>query len=142
MEHYILTSHGSLAYGMKTAVEMICGKVEQLESYDLNHYDSPDDIYNILEEMISKNNQDSYIIFTDLLGGSVQNKLICLGKYENTVIITGMHLGLVLSMITEKPSVPLQQFADEAIQATLPMIVAYAKEKIELYIGKGVDCEI
>lgn len=142
MEHYILASHGALAYGMKTAIEMICGKSEQLESYDLEHYGSPEEIYHIIEQKVQQNTGDTYVVFTDLLGGSVQNRLLSLGRYENTVIISGMHLGLVIAMMTEQKPGTLQERADAAIQATLPLITAFTKEKIHKSIEEGGGDEI
>lgn len=142
MEHYILASHGSLAYGMKRAVEMICGENENLSSYDLDHYDTPEDICHQIELIIQKNPEDSYIIFTDLLGGSVHNCLLSLGRYENTVIIAGMHLGLVLTMITEESDLPLQQRADEAIRMTIPVITAFTKKKILENLSYGEEDEL
>ncbi|MBP3701963.1 MAG: hypothetical protein J6I64_08730 [Lachnospiraceae bacterium] len=142
MEHYILASHGSLAYGMKRAVEMICGENEKLSSYDLDHYDTPEEIYYQLEVAIQKNLEDSYIIFTDLLGGSIHNCLLGLGRYENTVIIAGMHLGLVLSLITEESDLPLQQRADEAIRMTTPVITAFTKKKILENLSHGEEDEL
>lgn len=130
MEYYILASHGSLACGMKSAVEMICGDDCSLTSYDLDHYETPEDIYAAIEKQIKADLQGEYIIFTDLLGGSVHNCLLHLGQHENTVIITGMHLGLVLGMMGGEKEGTLQQRADEAIRMTMPMITAFARKKI------------
>ena len=100
-EYVILVSHGSLAYGMKTAIEMICGNDMDIESYDLDHYKSPEEIYVILDNMVKENPDDKFIVFTDLLGGSVHNRLLGLALNEKVIIITGMHLGLVLSMLLD-----------------------------------------
>ena len=142
MEHYILASHGSLAYGMKRAVEMICGNECALVSYDLDHYDTPEEIYEIIDGQISSEPRDEYIIFTDLLGGSVHNCLLRLGRYDNTVIIAGMHLGLVLGMMGGEKEGSLQQRADEAIRMTTPMITAFAKKKIQENLTYGEEEEL
>ena len=142
MEHYILASHGSLACGMKSAVEMICGDECPLASYDLDHYDTPEDIYAAIEKQIKADPQGEYIIFTDLLGGSVHNCLLHLGQRENTIIIAGMHLGLVLGMMGGEKEGTLQQRADKAIRMTMPMITAFAREKILENLTYGEEEEL
>ena len=114
-EYVILVSHGSLAYGMKTAIEMICGNDMDIESYDLDHYKSPEEIYVILDNMVK--------------GGSVHNRLLGLALNEKVIIITGMHLGLVLSMLLDTIGT-LEERAERAIESSSPMIVMYTKDKI------------
>ena len=142
MEHYILASHGSLACGMKSAVEMICGNEYPLASYDLDHYDTPEEIYAAIETQIQAEPRDEYVIFTDLLGGSVHNCLLRLGQWDNAVVIAGMHLGLVLGMMGGEKEGTLQQRADEAIRMTTPMITAFAKERIQENLIYGEEEEI
>lgn len=128
-EYVILVSHGSLAYGMKTAIEMICGNDMDIESYDLDHYKSPEEIYVILDNMVKENPDDKFIVFTDLLGGSVHNRLLGLALNEKVIIITGMHLGLVLSMLLDTIGT-LEERAERAIESSSPKIVMYTKDKI------------
>jgi Phosphotransferase system, mannose/fructose-specific component IIA len=131
MMYYILTSHGGLATGMKTAIEMICGINDKVSCYDLEHYENPRIISSKIEEMI--NTKDEYVVFTDLYGGSIQNELLHLLSHENVIVVSGMHLGLILAVMTEAESdsgKSLKEKIDVAIKSTLPMIEAFSKETL------------
>ena len=44
MKKLILASHGSLARGMKSALNMIAGENNQVKDFNLDNYDSPEEI--------------------------------------------------------------------------------------------------
>ena len=56
----ILASHGCLAEGMHNAAEMIVGKNEDLYSYGLERYETPQAIYEEAQKQIDEY-QDSCI---------------------------------------------------------------------------------
>lgn len=68
---YIIASHGSLARGFYTAIEMIIGSCENVKDYNLDEFDSPYQILEELEAEVSSNQNTQYVVFTDLLGGTV-----------------------------------------------------------------------
>ena len=57
MRKYIIASHGGLATGMKSAVEMIIGTCGNIECYDLNTYSTPQKIYDAILERTELLNQ-------------------------------------------------------------------------------------
>ena len=129
-EQFILASHGSLATGMKSAIKMICGEDERIEPYDLDNYESPLHIYKLLENLIIKNTDTNYCIITDILGGSVQNALLHLAVFDNVIIVTGMNLGLVLSMLLDSGDYTLMEKTERAIAASIPAIQIFSKKRI------------
>ena len=92
MRRYYIASHGKLASGMVSAVEMITGSNKGLTSFDLADYIVPDAIYNIMYKEITEHPNDEFIIFTDLLGGSVHNSLLCLCSNKNVYPVSYTHL--------------------------------------------------
>ena len=135
-ELYLLASHGSLATGMLSAINMIYGKDDRISAYDLDHYESPDAIYKILTEIVESNPDTNIYIVTDILGGSVQNALLHLAIYDNASIVTGMNLGLVLSLLTISDECTLQEKCERAIADSTPSIQVFSKHRIMMELEK------
>lgn len=98
MRNIVLASHGKLSEGMKDSVEMILGKREELSWIALYPGEHPDSLRIQLEKEIDEHPEHDYVIVSDVLGGSVNTSLLQLLKKERVYIITGMHLGLVLTL--------------------------------------------
>ena len=120
----ILASHGSLAEGMNSAVKMILGN-SPCEAYGLDTYEEPDNILNIVEKKVEENKGTQFIVFTDINGGSVQNKLLQLCKHENVFVQTGMCLSMVLETIL---TVSIE--TEEPIEVIMERICESAKENM------------
>ena len=58
MRRYYIASHGKLASGMVSAVEMITGSSKGLVSYDLSEYKLPDAIYDVMYKEINEKPND------------------------------------------------------------------------------------
>lgn len=98
MKKLILASHGSLARGMKSALNMIAGENNQVKDFNLDNYDSPDEIEKEIEEMILEDKKNEYIIITDIKGGSVCAAVSHLCRYDNVNLVTTMSLPIVLEV--------------------------------------------
>lgn len=115
MRKFILASHGNLAEGLKSSIEMISGKQENL--YVINAYTSEDfDLSATIEEFFSTfENEDEIVVFTDIYGGSVNNEFtVFLSKYKFH-LVTGMNLSLVLEILS-KNNLPIEEVIDEALR--------------------------
>lgn len=121
----ILASHGHLASGMKSAVEMITKDTEFIYCYDLDTYETP---YAILNELQGKKD---CIIITDIFGGSINNTLLNL--MNANLLITGMNLGLVLELCFHRNDECLEEYIETIITESNHNIcfVNRAKENFE-----------
>lgn len=90
MRKVILTSHGHLAEGMQSAVNMILGCQADLEVYDLDHYDEPDMILERVRKRVEEQPNDEFIILTDINNGSVHHQMMQLCLCPNVYVQTGM----------------------------------------------------
>ena len=97
MFKFVVASHGDLAHGYQSTLEMFLGT-----GYDITYIsaylpDGPD-----LEEQIDQvletvTEETQLIIFTDLFGGSVNQKFIEHTKdMENVFIVAGVNLPTIL----------------------------------------------
>lgn len=133
MEKIVLASHGSLATGMKSALKMIACDVDNIQAYDLDTYNNPEQIHNLLSEEIKNNEDNTYIIVTDLLGGSVHIHLLDLCQYDNVVIVSGMNLGLVLEIYLTQSDNLIDKI-DHALSSSKSAMKIFTKERINQYL--------
>ena len=98
MRRIVLVSHGELAQGMMSSLEMIAGKQPHVTAMSAYMQDSPDITKTLLSMASELGEGDEMVIVTDLLGGSVNNEASQLRTIPNTFVVSGMNLGLVLSL--------------------------------------------
>lgn len=98
MRRIVLVSHGRLAQGMMSSLEMIAGKQPHVTAICAYMQDSPDVTKSLLSMANLLEEGDEMVIVTDLLGGSVNNEAAQLRTIPNVFIVSGMNLGLVLSL--------------------------------------------
>lgn len=100
----VIATHGTLAEGFKSALQIIAG-AENVEAF--NCYTSPD--FNLQETikkvMDSKGSEEELFVFTDLFGGSVNNGFVAALKTYDFHLITNTSLGLLIDFILMEPDV-------------------------------------
>lgn len=74
MRRIVLVSHGRLAQGMMSSLEMIAGKQPHVTAIGAYMQDSPDVTKSLLSMANLLEEGDEMVIVTDLLGGSVNNE--------------------------------------------------------------------
>lgn len=115
MRKFLISTHGTFAGGIKSALELIAGKNENvytIEAYTGENKSIDDDIQEILAKI---NPSDELIVFTDLMGGSVTNQVIQNALKENVYIISGVNLPLLLDIILADPDAPVTEIIEAGI---------------------------
>ena len=85
MRKILIASHGRVASGVKSAVGILLGDSSMVEAVDC--YLDEEDFSPRIEKFIqSVKPEDEAVIFTDLVGGSVCNKVMTLRPEEHGVI--------------------------------------------------------
>lgn len=112
----VLASHGSLAEGMLSAVEMIAGKQEAMCAYGLSTYLNPENVKKQVVAEMSKYDEDQFIILCDIKCGSIHNILVELCSQSRVRLISGMNLALVLTIALsqDKEKAQLLHYVNEA----------------------------
>ncbi|MEO1771161.1 PTS sugar transporter subunit IIA [Candidatus Enterococcus ferrettii] len=98
MRKIILASHHNLAIGMKDTLEYIIptvGDITAIAAYTTN-MPVNEEIEAALADITEK---DEAIIFTDLLGGSVNQNFTKYLTYPNVHLIAGMNLPVIMSCL-------------------------------------------
>jgi len=90
----VLASHSKLAWGMKEALEFFGAPVEPII---LEQTAEETDFEVKAEEMLKEHQGEDVVVFTDILGGSVNQIFSKLLQKYSFKLITGMNLALLLA---------------------------------------------
>ncbi|HIY92676.1 PTS sugar transporter subunit IIA [Companilactobacillus sp. HBUAS56275] len=130
MNKILIASHGHLASGIQSSLEILTGmgnKVTVIDAY-VDDHDYVPDIKKFIEELDGQTG----IIFTDLFGGSVNQKVMLeVANQENVYVITGMNLPIVLSVVLENEAINKTKL-EELIAASQVQLVEEPKEDTDL----------
>lgn len=122
MRKYIIATHGHMAYGINTTLNMLIGEQENLTI--INAYtDECKDPTPEFEKIIEENPEDDIVIMTDLFGGSVNNNAMLMTKNERVHVVTGINLAVVISIVMSDSSTPTKQMIEEAVSGAKDMII-------------------
>ena len=123
----MIAGHGKFAEGLANTAEMITGtKVDYLCLY-INDED-PD---KIIEKYVSEvDSADRLLIFTDIIGGSVNQKLLMYTNCPNIYLFSGTNLPMVLSAILME---------DDMSDNDIEEIIMEAREGIQFMNRYEVD---
>ena len=116
MKQILIATHGKMASGIRYTAELIIGQMAEIETIDA--YVTPEDnVEEKFKEYFQKHEQDRVIVFTDLMGGSVNQKLMEYSKRENVTLITGTNLPVLMQVMMANDDVKdeeIQEYIDEA----------------------------
>ncbi|KRM15791.1 PTS system fructose IIA component [Companilactobacillus nantensis DSM 16982] len=95
-----------MAEGMKNTIELFAGQNENV-SYISAYVKKNDDLSETIDNLFSSfNDDDKVIIFTDLMGGSVNQRLTVKAQNNpNIFIVYGFNLPIVIEAILSKEEV-------------------------------------
>lgn len=96
----LLASHGNLAAGMLSSVELVVGKTDNVEVL-CAYVDGESDVVPRVRSFINGMLPDEeWLILTDLFGGSVNNEFMNYISKPNMRLVAGMNLPIVITAIT------------------------------------------
>ena len=116
MKRILIATHGKMASGIRYTAELIVGQVAEIDTIDA--YVTPEDnVEEKFREYFQKYGQDRIIVFTDLMGGSVNQKLVEYSKKENVTLVTGTNLPVLMQVMLADDDVTddeIQEYIDDA----------------------------
>lgn len=137
MKYVVLVSHGGMAQGMKTSLNMLAGEKEEVLAIGLPDGKTADEFAVMFEETIAPiTAEDEIILLADIIGGSPlttsMNVLAGKGYLANTTVLGGMSLPLALTTILMKDNMDRSMLVDvvlgEAIGSMKEFKVATEEE--------------
>lgn len=116
MKQILIATHGKMASGIRYTAELIVGQVAEIDTIDA--YVTPEDnVEEKFREYFQKYEQDRIIVFTDLMGGSVNQKLVEYSKKENVTLVTGTNLPVLMQVMLADDDVTddeIQEYIEDA----------------------------
>lgn len=120
----LLGSHGHLASGMATAIEILAGPQPHLTIFDayVNQRNIDEELKAYFASVPS---EETVVMLSDLYGGSVNQKMYLYLERPHTYLIAGVNLALVLElcMQSEVSLTTLHQLTEQSRQ--LQRVVLY-----------------
>ena len=123
MRKFLIASHGTLASGIKSSLDIIIGPMENvylIGAYTGENKSIEDDLAEVLKQV---SNEDELIVFTDLMGGSVTNQVLQYALKENVYIVSGFNLPLLLDILLSDPETPVDEVIETGISNAKDQIV-------------------
>lgn len=98
MRKILVVAHGYLADGLKSSVELITRNTENITT--INAYVDEEDFTRGVDKFfIDYNEEEEYIVCTDLFGGSVNQRLISYKEKYDFVLVSGVNLPFLLEIV-------------------------------------------
>lgn len=134
MKRILIVSHGHLASGIQSSIGILTGNPDAVQSIDA-YVDDSDYTENIKAFLDSVEPGDEAVIFTDIYGGSVFQKVVLLQPERYGVFhVTGVNLPAVVQVllsaepITEQSLDSLVGEAQQYLQRVAPPEVSDSEE--------------
>jgi len=130
MKKILIATHGYLADGFKSSLAILSGKQDSAE-YVNAYVDESDYTPRIRAFVESVGPDDEGVIFTDIYGGSVFQKVVLeMPVRDNIFHVTGVNLGLVIEvLLTSEP------ITSDYLESVIEM----ARRGMQLVIPQGVS---
>ncbi|KAA5806022.1 PTS sugar transporter subunit IIA [Thermoanaerobacterium thermosaccharolyticum] len=128
MRKILIATHGYLANGVKSSIEILCG-VKNNISY-INAYVNDNNIEEEID-LFFKNLKpnDEAVIFTDLFGGSVNQRLVPYCSKPNVYIISGFNLAIILEIVLKDGSLSEEEIT-KLVEHSRKQLVYIKKEDL------------
>ena len=131
MKKFLFATHGTLATGMKSTLELLIGNTADITC--LTAYVNPED--NVDEQLkvyfSEVSDEDQVIVCTDLMGGSVNQKVV---PYAQKA---GFNLPLILELAMNEDKVTKEELLDSIEESRKNMMLV----QVEIPEGKKEDEE-
>ena len=121
MKKILIATHGHMASGVKSVAKILLRDDSAITAVDC-YVDESDFTPKVQEWIDGIDPEDDAVIFTDLKGGSVCNKIAGMHPEKRGIVhVTGFNLALVLEcLITADPITP--EFIDAGIQGATALM--------------------
>jgi mannose/fructose-specific phosphotransferase system component IIA len=131
MRKLLIASHGSFASGMKSSLEILLGKAENVTVIDA--YLDASRIEDKIEAFLATcSDEDQVFLLSDLFGGSV-NQVLCLYlQRPDTYLIAGVNLAIVLELACGQQPLSESEVEEmvEASRQTLRVVKLNSEEPV------------
>ena len=123
-----MVAHGPLAYALRESAEMIVGLQTNTIALSLDTDESLESLTAQIATAVERANRGAgVLLLVDLFGGTPSNAAtLSMNKYS-TEVVTGMNLGMVLEVVSQRDGKTLAELADVAERAGRASVVTVGR---------------
>lgn len=119
----IILTHGQIAASLLDAAKRILGEVDNLYDFSVGNLSLEAIISSLEAIIVSENWTDGVVIMVSLRGGSCWNSAIHLArKLPQIEVLSGVNLTMLISFLSKRNRLPLQQLAKTVKEDTIKAI--------------------
>lgn len=138
MTEILIASHGHFASGLKSSIDILTGMGNQIKTIDA--YVDQTDYTDQINDFI-KTAKRPAVIFTDLKGGSVNQKVVLKAASEKDIyVITQTNLAIVMAVLLDSEKLT-ENHLEELIQQSQVELFKVDKENKDLEEQKSAFFE-
>ena len=116
MTRFFLSSHGHLASGLKSSIDILLGTSDRLTVFDA--YVDEDSLEESLKNFYQTMNEDDQaVLLSDMYGGSVNSSMCKYLERPNTTLIAGVNLALVIGLMVNEETLSMDMIEDVIAQS-------------------------
>lgn len=122
MRKILIVSHSMLAEGMKETLQFFAGN--NIDVNAICAYVDEESIQSKLDAFFAQvKKEDEVLIFTDLLGGSVNQAMLAYIHIPHVHLITGVFLGIILELLFKSEDYLTEEEIKETLEKSKKGIV-------------------
>ena len=119
MTDILIASHGHFASGLKSSIEILMGMSKNIKVIDA--YVDKSDYMKQIDDFITKSTRPA-VIFTDLKGGSVNQKVVLrVAKEKDIFVVTQTNLAVVLAVLLDTEKLTKKHLQDLVKQSQVEL---------------------
>ncbi|UBM58007.1 hypothetical protein LAG90_14460 [Marinilongibacter aquaticus] len=124
MRKFLIATHGQLASGLKSALDLIIGEQEGV--FTLNAYaNGNESIGKALDELLLNVQEgEELLVFTDIMAGSITNQVIQRTAHLPHVhTVSGVNLALLIELVLSDQAEPIVDTIERAVEQAKKQVV-------------------
>lgn len=132
MRNILIATHSTFASGINGSLKLLVGERPEISIIDA-YVDDSDYTVEIDKFFANFNSKDEYVVFTDLFGGSVNQKIFSYKNKYDFYLITGFNLPVLLEIILSggRLSIHLIEEIVEKCRQELSLVIIDEEENEE-----------
>lgn len=129
MRHVLIATHGKMASGIRYTAEMIVGEQTEVTTIDA-YVDAEIDVEKEFETYFKEREGQRIFVMTDLMGGSVNQKLMqYAAENENIILFTGINLPLLIQVMFADEDCTIEELEEYVEDARKELQIVRMSEK-------------
>ncbi|HTJ10881.1 MAG TPA: PTS sugar transporter subunit IIA [Dinghuibacter sp.] len=120
---FLIATHGAFAEGVKSSLNMIIGPTDNvfvIQAYLQENKPLDEEIERLLQ---ADGEAAEWVVFSDLLGGSVNNQVLRYALWPNVHVVSGFNLPLLIEIVMSDPAAPVREVIENALTAAREQMV-------------------